>query len=101
MWPGTGAAGIAPVGAIGGCPGFARESGAWGEFATLRGPVGELTRQFQTLVVQAPPPIVKVSSRHGSNQGNTCARAIRRRKPLRPEDIGQNWPPAGRPKVLP
>ena len=29
------------------------------------------------------------------------ARAIRRRKPLRPEDIGQNWPPAGRPKVLP
>src|SRR5262249_36326274 len=39
--------------------------------------------------------------RPGSNQGNTCACAIRRRKALGSKEIGQNWPPADHPKVLP
>src|SRR5262249_24213130 len=37
----------------------------------------------------------------GSNQGNTRARATRRRNLLGPEEIGQNWPPGSQPKVLP
>ena len=38
---------------------------------------------------------------HGSNQGNTRASAIRRQKALGSLEIGQNWPPADHPKVLP
>jgi hypothetical protein len=39
--------------------------------------------------------------RPGSNQGNTCACAIRRQKALGSKEIGQNWPPEDHLKVLP